>query len=286
MAMGILRQEKAAPARIWLLLRHLDREGRGWLRIDNVKQHLTHKDSSLRVCSWRQLRNLLHQGQDTFWHRDEERLWLRSVARVATALGVERLSGRPVALPLSVLLRGIGDVRAHLYASFHSGRRHNNPISRRTLAEISGVPARTQREYEEIAGIVSRRNIAIGEKYTPESVQKRAWLHGTASFDFIDHHGRQGPSRRHYIAWHLPNSYEGCHQRAPKGRMRKINREIDLVNKRAQGNGLRDRLFHSNGATAGKAYGRNARVDAYWHSESGRRKREGLWHVLSGWEGA
>jgi hypothetical protein len=30
-------------------------------------------------------------------------------------------------------------------------------------------------------GITSRRNIAGGEKHTPESVQKRAWLHGTAS---------------------------------------------------------------------------------------------------------
>jgi hypothetical protein len=197
-------------------------------------------------------------------------------------LGVERLSGRPVALPLSVLLRGIGDVRAHLYASFHSGRRHNKPISRRTLEEISGVPARTQRQYEEIAGITSRRNIAIGEKYTLESVQKRAWLHGTASFDFIDHHGRQGPEKRHYIAWHLPNSYQGCHDQAARGRMRKINREIDLVNKRAQGNGLRDHLFHPDGAAAGKAYGRNSRVDAYWHSERGRRKRKELWYVLPG----
>jgi hypothetical protein len=278
----MLRQEQAAAGRIWLLLRHLDEKGQGWLRIVIIRQQLTNKTPGLQVCGWRQLRNLMRQGEGVFWRRDKTRIWLQSVAKVAAALGVERLAGRPVTLPLSVLLGGIGDFRAHLYASFHSGRRGNKPISRETLAVISGVPARTQREYEEIAGVTSRRNMAIGERYTPESVQKRAWLQGTAAFDFIDHHGRQGPEKRHYIAWHLPNSYEGCHQRATRGRMRKINREIGLVKKRAQGNGLRDRLFHPDGAAAGKAYNRNGEVDAYWHSEGGRRKKGALWYTLPG----
>ena len=99
----------------------------------------------------------------------------------------------------------MGLVKAHFYASFHSGRKHNDPISRETLEEVTGIPARMQREYEKIAGISKRQNMAVGERHTAENVQKRAWLQGTAVFDFIDHHGRQGPQKRHYIAWWQPS---------------------------------------------------------------------------------
>ena len=233
-ALGMLRQEQVAPGRVWLLLRHLDSEGRGWLRIDIIREQLTHKDSALRLCGWRQLRNLLRQGEGIFWRRDKTHLWLRSAGKAAAALGVARLVARPVALALKILRGGIGSVRAHFYASFHSGRRSQQPISRRTLEAATRVAARTQRLYERETGVKRRRNMAIGERYSAENVQKRAWAHGKASFDFIDHHGRQGPEKRHYIAWHLPNSYRGCHDPSPKGRMQKINRQIDLVNKRAR----------------------------------------------------
>ncbi|MGH2538800.1 MAG: hypothetical protein ACRDHL_15535, partial [Candidatus Promineifilaceae bacterium] len=138
--LGMLRRELAAPGRLWLLLRHLDGEGRGTLRIDIVTQQLTRKTSTLHVCGIRQLRNLLHDGEGVFWARDEEHIWLRSAARVADALEVERLTGRPVALPVKALLSGIGAFRAHLYAAFHSGRAKDTPhgsqatpISRNTL---------------------------------------------------------------------------------------------------------------------------------------------------------
>lgn len=279
LALGMMRQEQAAAGRIWLLLRHLDRDGRGWFHIDNVKPTLTGKGSAMRVCGWRQLRNLLREGQGVFWQRDKTRIWLRSVARVATSLEVPKLTNRPVALPLKVLLSGMGAVKAHFYASFHSGRKPDQPISRDTLTEITDIPAATQRLYEKRAGIRKQHNIAIGEKYSTKNVQNRAWLHGNAVFDFIDHHGRQGPEKGHYVAWHLPNTYEGCHQPAPRGRMRKINRQIDLVNRRAQGTDL-SRLFHPDGGAAGKAYNRNGgQYDAYWECGNGR-GRESLWYVL------
>ncbi len=280
LTLGMLRNELAAPGRIWLLLRYIDVDGRGWVTVDQARTLLTRKDSPLRVVGWRQLRNLLRAGQGIFWERGSERIWLRSVAKVATQLDVKRLTGRPVALPVSSLLQGMGEVKAHFYASFHSGRKRNNPINRDKLEEISGVPARTQRAYEKAAGVGSQRNIAVGEKYSKENVQKRAWIHGNAVFDFIDHHGRQGPEKRHYVAWHLPNSYEGCHQHSPRGRMKKINREIDLVKQRARGNGLSERLFHTNGADAVKGHSRNADVDVYWPGTKGQRKPKGLWYVL------
>src|SRR5690606_13344999 len=153
--LGMLRREMTAPGRLWLLLRYLDGEGRGALRIDIIKEKLTAKESPLRLCGKRQLRNLLQDGAEVFWVRDEETIWLRSAAKVAHALGVERLTGRPVALPVEALLNGIGNFRAHLYTAFHSGRTKETPrgseampISRTTLAELSGVGESSQRAYE------------------------------------------------------------------------------------------------------------------------------------------
>jgi hypothetical protein len=108
--LGMLQQEMAAPGRLWLMLRYLDEQGQGSLRIVSIHQHLTTKQKPLRLCGKRQLRNLLKQGEGVFWSRDPERLWLYSAARVAQALGVERLSGHPVALPVRVLLDGMGTV--------------------------------------------------------------------------------------------------------------------------------------------------------------------------------
>jgi hypothetical protein len=302
----MLRQEMAAPGRIWLLLRHLDEAGRGWLGLNAVRQKLTDPDSETRVCGRRQLRNLLRQGRGVFWEYDrpsggrpskkgddEERLWLRSAAKAAAALGVKRLTGRPVALPVSILLAGIGAVRAHFYASFHSGRRSDNPVSRSTLEAITQVPERTQRIYDQKAGVEGRRNIAVGERDSAENRQERAWRHGRAVFTFTDRQGRQGNAGQRYIAWRLPNRYAGPHKTSPKGRQKKINRQIDLVTKGAQGNGLAqrrrrcrpqvDRLFHPNGREAGKAYNRDPGKDAYWSSpgsSTGQSKSDQVWQVI------
>jgi hypothetical protein len=276
-----------AAGRIWLLLQYLDPQGRGWLELDDVRRQLTGKKSPLRVYTWRRLRQLLDQGEGIFWTRDNrERIWLRSAAKTAAALSVERLSGRPVGLPIPVLLGGIQNVRAHFYASYHSGRRDSSPISRQTLRELTGVPERTQYEYEQTAGVSSRHNIAIGEQYTTENAQERAWQHGRASFQFIDTEGKQGGRpNREYVAWHLPNSYEGPHCQRSKGRQKKINRELaDLVTKLAQGNGRGqvERIFWPHGAAAGKAYNRSPLTDTYWPGGKTRLRQGGLWHVLAG----
>ncbi len=287
LAVAMLGQGQVAAGRVWLLLRHMDRVGCGVLRITIIRNHLTTPETPYYLCGQRQLNKLLKAGEGVFWQRDGEQLWLRSVGKVAVALGVGRLNGRSVALPVSVLLGGVGEVKAHFYASFHSGRKCHNPISRETLEKVTHVPARTQRAYDKTAGIVSRQNMAIGERYTAEAVQQRTWFQGTAVFDFIDHQGRQGPEKRHYVAWHLPNSYTGCHQPCSKGRQRKINRQIALVTQQARGNGLRrNRLFHPTGAAAARVYNRDSSKDRYWHQDdtphraNGRATSRSLWWVL------
>ncbi len=290
LALGMLHRNQAAAGRIWLLLRHLDRPGRGWLRIDLIQEKLTKTNEKLRVCGRRQLRNLLQQGRGIFWEQDKERVWLNSAARVAMALGVERLTVRPVELPVAILLGGIGRVRAHFYASFYSGRKSANPISRARLERITRVPERTQRVYEQQAGVTSQRNLAVGERYSGKEVQNRAWRHGRAVFEFIDAKGTQGPPGRRYVAWRLPNSYQGCHELSPRGRQRKINKQIGLVHYGAQGNGLVranarrrvDRLFHRNGLEAGRAYNRGSCRDIYWTSLEDRSGSCRIWQVIAG----
>lgn len=310
-ALAMLRQQREAAGRIWLLLRHLDERGRGWISLQQARQALTNKNSSQRVCGWRQLRNLLRQGQGVFWERDKDRIWLRSTPRVAAALGVARLTCRPVELPVGVLCGGMGEMRAHFYASFHSGRRTSEgasqtaaPVARVTLEEITGVPPRTQREYEKCAGVDVEANYLVGEPATQTALQERAWKHGRSVFTLTDRRGIHGKKDEKYVARQLPNSYVGPHAQRPRGRQRHLNRQLaDLRDKRDAGNGQGDgqgdpcrgcnqelrqaqhrpivRRYFENGGAAAKAFNRDPRMERYW---KGRRTVNGekLWYEIAG----
>ena len=256
LAAAFLKHEVATSARIWLLLRQIDVRGCGWVTIDSAKQLLTEKNTALRVCGWRQLRNLLRAGNSIFWHRDKERIWLRSVANVASQLEVHQLN-RPITLPTTTLLANIKTVRANFYAISHSQRK--SPISRAKLADITGVSERTQRRYDQVAQIQKTANYCL--ELPSDDPQNAAWHQRHAAFDFIDKHGRYGPAGKQYRAFQLPNSYTISYQTAAKGRTRKINQQLrqDLVKHRAQGNGRSQideqrvfgrKLFFDNGRAA------------------------------------
>ncbi|MCB9420383.1 MAG: hypothetical protein H6667_11280 [Ardenticatenaceae bacterium] len=311
-ALGMLRKELAAAGRIWLLLGYIDNVGRGWLTFETAREKLTGKKSDLQVCGWRQLRNLLNEGEGVFWMRENGRIWLRSVAKVAAALGVRRLHLQPVALPINVLLNGIGQVRAHFYASFHSSRGKQDakaaPIARDTLARISHVPQRTQRFYEQRAKVKTRRNFAIGQMASDIESEKIGWKQGMASFQLKDQDGWHGRKGRIYLAWQLPNNYSGPHAKQPRGRMKRINQELaDLFMKGMTGNGenqvegrlsLRQaqgpipepiegalpRRFFGNGRLAAKALNRSAN-QIYWKRADGLQQAQSpgyqLWYVMS-----
>lgn len=254
LALGMLREKQAAAGRVWLLLRHLDSAGRGWHTLENVRALLTMEEAPHRLCGWRQLRKLLGRGDGIFWERANGRLWLRGTAKVAAALGVEKLNGRSVALPLTTLLQPVGQVRAHFYASFHSGRcghggrcghssRSRNsqtaaPISRETLAELTHTNRQTQRHYEAQTGIRPQRHFALGQTASPAAREEVLWRKGKAAFVFTDHQGQHGAAQQKYVAWQLPNSYQGPHQRLNKGRQKQLNRQLaDLRNLGIAGNG-------------------------------------------------
>ena len=283
--LAMLKQHLEAPGRVWLLLRAIDRHGRGWLDVEDIRYCLTDKDSPYRICGWRRLRQLLAQGEGVFWHRDEQdRLWLYGAHRIAYKLDSGRLQGFPVELPISALLGGIQAVRAAFYATFHGGR-DSKPISRETLESLSGIPGRTQLEYDRVAHVERRRNIAIGERHTAENTQERAWRHGRAAFHFIDTEGRQGRAGREYVAWHLPNSYRADYQRRSRGSRKRLNRKLaDLVKKGIPGNDDQaiEKLFFPTGALAARQYNRDPECDAYWLQENPTRAGGGLWQVIAG----
>lgn len=289
-AIGLLREEQVAAGRLWLLLQTVDEQGRGWIDEKVARSWFTAKRASLQFCGVRQLRNLLARGEEIFWVRENGRIWLRSVAKVAFALGVHRLTMRPVALPVRVLRQKIGTVRAHLYATFHSSRSQSNrakkPIARETVAHLTQVQPRTQRRYERKAKVKRQAQFAIGSQATTDNLQARGWEQGQATFQFKDFKGKQGPQGKSYVAWQLPNSYVGPHAQQPKGRQKRINRALtDLFMQGITGNGQRlsvTRRFFDNGRLAAKSYLRNSEHDHYWRGVSNGRYQ--LWQVMESCE--
>ena len=272
LALAMLREGHVAAGRVWLLLRHMDEVGCGWVAVSQAKALLCDKASGLRVCGWRQLRKLLAAGEGVFWLRAGERLWLRAVGKVAAALGIGRLAGKPVALPIHILTEGIGTVRAHFYASFHSGRDEKRPIARQTLQRLGGICPHTQREYEKQAQVKKQRNFAIGPKTKSAQAKDTAWRQGSACFELTDYQGQLGQPGMSYLAWQLPNSYCGPHGRASRGGQRRLNRELaDLLQQGTAGNdqALVAKRYYGDGQLAAKAFNRG-KAGIYWRERAER----------------
>ncbi len=298
LAMALLRTGQVACGRLWLLLRALDAAGCGCLPLTAVQSALAGRESSLRLCGSRRLRQLLQQGNGLFWQRDKTHLWLAGAGKVAARLAVARLAGRPVELPLAVLTQPIGLVRAHLYASFHSSRGGKgigdggNPISRAALTAVSGVSRRSQHAYERRARVRVVRNVALGPLLSPLSQEGVAWQQGQAVFVLTDRRGKQGRPGRRYLAWQLSNSYHGPHARLSRSRNRRLNRQlVDLRIYGDAGNGRggaavvtgRQR-YVGNGVTAVRLRRHDPAAPVYWRAD-GRERRAGLWYLLARDEG-
>jgi hypothetical protein len=280
LGLGMLRTKETAPGRIWLLLRWIDQRGSGSVSVTDARRLLCDNDSALRICGWRHLRSLLARGEGRFWAQNNGRIWLRSVPKTAHNLGITRLGGRPVDVPVAVLTQGIGHFRAHLYAAFHSGRRKAKPISRASLTKISHVSPRSQQNYEKRAEVQKQKNYAIGSPLHNKQAREEAWQQGSAAFKWDDCQGIFGTPQRAHMAWQLPNSYTGPHKRRPRGRQREFNRELaDLSTKGMTGNNscsaeLLPRRYHEHAAGALRSTEQRLKL-VYW-----RGRQRGMWFYL------
>ena len=127
------------------------------------------------------------------------------------------------------------------------------PLARQTIENLTGLSRQTQRQYEQEARVQARRQFAIGPNPTPELTQELSWQRGNSLFTYRDRRGRYGQADQQYLAWQLPNRYQGPHERLSRLRRRRLQSELtDLLKKGTTGNG------HANAGTAafepGKRY--------------------------------
>ena len=295
-AVVLLQRQLVATARLWLLARLVDERGQGWLPLEELREKFCHVASPLWLCGKRQFRNLLKQGEGLFWTCRHNRLWLRSVVKVATTLGIERMNGVAVKLPVAHLLQKISVVRAYFYATFHTQRARRDqpispPIARQTLKTITHLSRQTQRRYERLAKIRTLANFAVGHPLTPEREQIAAAQYGNALFHLTDYAGTHGRAGITYLAWQLPNSYGSGQLLQPLGRKRRLNRKLAVLwQKGTAGNDkssganqrrMQTKRFFEEAVQAAKSYNRSPNQDAYWVSNpSAPTKRRAFWYVL------
>ena len=281
LAFQCLQHKRTAEARIYYLLCYLDKNGRGWLDMSQITNSLTDKGSPLFVVGPRQLRNLLSKGDETFWQQDKSnnRLWLRSQNKIARSFGITRFRHHPVHLTLTNFLAPLGELNAHFYASFHSGRASKSPISRGAISALTGISRRSQQRYEKIANVKAAQNFVLGPTDNNRQREEHLWQHGCATFTYTDYRGIYGRKGKKYLAWQLPNSYQGPHHRCSRNKRRLLNRKLDLVVNREQGNeSAIKRLYFANGNEAAQHWNRDNRRRIYWQGQSSVRTR--WWHVL------
>jgi hypothetical protein len=241
LAAAVLRAGCVATARVWWILRATDRQGIGRFEKQGVKAQL-----SGQIGGWRRVRQLLCEGDGLFWVWDGEQVWLRSAAKVAAALGIVRIAADPVAFSIQKLFGRIAQVKANLYAIFHSTR-DETPIARETLRDLTGISASSQRSYEACAGVQSKTQYAL----LAENLEDAAWQHGFAVFTFTDHLGKHGKAGQRWTARQLPNCYSApFKQHRYKNRRQRLNRKlVDLLKQGTTGNGWQtvEQVYYTNG---------------------------------------
>ena len=297
LASAFLASKHVAPVgRLWLLLQAWDTAGRGCYTLDQVYEAFSVEGSAWRIFKQRrQVQRLIKQGAGIFWTLRDHRggrwhgLQMTGPAGVAAALGLDHLAGAPVAVPVADLLGGMHRADAALFAAVATLRRTRRggprPVTRRTLTSMTGRAASTQRTYSKTARIEARPNYVIlpcGDVDAP------------GAFVLVDHLGQQGQAGRARLARQMPNTYVAPLAAASRGRLRKINRRLNLVTYWAQGTretrancdrrGYRPevdylRIYHDTATGAARAYGRNYHDDHFW--PVGRTAAgAGLWHMV------
>lgn len=249
LATAILRHDGGTIGRIWIILRahHAGEQHSGMITSQTLWQCLT---NAFPQYSDRHLRDLLKRGENIYWQRDaQNRLWLAGAAKLATRLGVTRLQGRRVVVPLADLTGKLSRMRLALQAVFHAGRNADSPISRATLRDLTGISERAQRQqaHEHSDLLTAKANYCLDESTEAHS---HAFDHHQNSFEFVD-------SGIVYRAHQLPNSYTAQYLCASQGRKQKINHQLTVnrVNQRACGTDYQqiDQFFYRNGAAAARA---------------------------------
>ncbi len=273
-ATAILKHDGGTVGRLWLVLRaNFAGEGQSGMVSTDPQGDESHSlwpslTENFPQYSKRYLSDLLNRGEGIYWQRDAfGRLWLHGVTKLAGQLGVQRLQGSRVIIPLADLTGKLTKMRTSLQAAFHVSRGNDSPISRATLRDLTGISERSQREQEQENSrlIDSKRNYRLDGVANPVSAENHSFRYQQNSFHFTDKRGMQGEQGVIHLAHQLPNSYTARYARASRGRKRKINRQLNRVNQGARGTEWQqiEPVFCNDGATAVQQVNRGNKEVAY-----------------------
>lgn len=158
-------------AALWFVLRHLDGDGRGWVPLADLRQFC----AEAGFVSDRHLRRVLARGDGSWWTLNScsGRCEYRSLARVC--LRLRTTPGVSLAVPVSKL-RGRG-VAALGLAGFLAAR-DGRPVKVATVAQVTGIGARSQQRYRAHLGIERQQNVGCEGRYNlGEMVEGARWFY-------------------------------------------------------------------------------------------------------------
>ena len=204
------RGKNGGAARLFFLAKHFNSSGSRTIETKKFRRWLLSLGISQRVYElW--LARALQIGLIT---RRDQWLDLTDWARGYAILGCFKIYKRPALIPLNKLSsKGWLCWTWAAYVKRYEGR----IISQAALRKLTGIPERTQRQYERRAGVVITRNIAF------DLDRKADQLAGTLEFGHKNAFAYKG-----VMAWGLPNSRQinGVNY-GNKGRNRKIQKAIN-----------------------------------------------------------
>jgi hypothetical protein len=283
LAVALADEEMAPLYRFYVACQSIDPDGRRAFTVAHLRQMFTTKRNGRYLFSWRRMRQIFAAGEGKLWEQAGERIYLRSIARIAHLVGVRHI-GRGVELPARFVFAGQGVFNAHLHAAWLAANGDEaRPISQAAIEGATAVPGRTQRHYNQVAGVRRQKNLLIGERATEERTEEEVWRHGHNSFVFVDYQGQRGRPGGCYQARRLPDSYQRRHKLASNGRRRKIDKQLNsLVNHEERGTPFNRfaRLYFANGQDAAKAAGRQPGRGVFWPEQGGEAGPWSVWHEV------
>jgi len=213
LAQAAMRQRVDREYRLWTLARALDAKGSGRVRIADLRELIEAED--LNGLAAGSLRRLLRTGSPRFWQVGHGRLRLRGLGAVCKALGIPRLVGNPVIVPL-VWARTLRGFRAAIYNCLFPQGNWSNPISRTVIEGIINRTAQSQRNYQKALGSALKTKCNAAFAGAPgrrgEEIPRGY---------YIDRLGGELVMLRR-----LPNSFKSGFARAPKGMQGRVNQRL------------------------------------------------------------
>jgi hypothetical protein len=254
---------------LWSLSRALDGNGQGRISPEVVREAVYGLKMSKNV--WNKARkqalenNWLIEGTDGFWY-------IPSVEKTARRLELEYVGKYPVEVATN-RLRLAGAWKSSIWSAFHASRGpRSNPISRKSLVEITGIPKRTQQHYERKTKVTKHANFKVlGNGKLPKGIDALARDNGIP-----------GAFEVHGQLWiQISNSYSSKLKRAKRSSCRKINKSLrdDLL---FTGDGERCRIYYS---SKGKAVEAQKSSEYRYEIEgipSGMQAKREIWYKKSG----